>query len=161
MLTFPYFECVTLCWRGSGATCRTATRARASGVSSDFVCVCPPGVKGRLCEHDSRDDCRGQPCKNGGVCFDKPGGFECNCPHGFRGITCEIKLFKDPCDRQPCMNGGHCQVLHFCILTFLLLLSFHSKGLYGSRLLAKFHTCINHFILAITKKLYYVRLELL
>ena len=97
----------------NGATCRTASRIRPSGVaSSHFVCVCPPGVKGRLCEHDSRDDCRGQPCKNGGVCFDKPGGFECNCPHGFRGITCEIKLFKDPCDRQPCMNGGKCQVLN-------------------------------------------------
>ena len=96
----------------SGATCRTASRNRPSGgINADFVCVCPPGVKGRLCEHDSRDDCRGQPCKNGGVCFDKPGGFECNCPHGFRGITCEIKLFKDPCDRQPCMNGGKCQVL--------------------------------------------------
>ena len=98
----------------SGATCRTASRSRPSGgASSDFVCVCPPGVKGRLCEHDSRDDCRGQPCQNGGVCFDKPGGFECNCPHGFRGITCEIKLFKDPCDHQPCMNGGRCQVLDF------------------------------------------------
>ena len=100
----------------SGATCRVASRTRpsAGGASSDFVCVCPPGVKGRLCEHDSRDDCRGQPCKNGGVCFDKPGGFECNCPHGFRGITCEIKLFKDPCDSQPCMNAGKCQVIYAC-----------------------------------------------
>ena len=96
----------------NGATCRPASPTHPSGgVSSDFVCVCPPGVKGRLCEHDSRDDCRGQPCKNGGVCFDKPGGFECNCRHGYRGITCEIKLFKDPCDSQPCMNGGKCQVL--------------------------------------------------
>ena len=105
----------------SGATCRTASRSRPSGgASSDFVCVCPPGVKGRLCEHDSRDDCRGQPCKNGGVCFDKPGGFECNCPHGYRGITCEIKLFKDPCDRQPCMNGGKCQVPSFAPYHFFV-----------------------------------------
>jgi len=109
----------------AGATCRTASRSRPSGrVGTDFVCVCPPGVKGRLCERDSRDDCRGQPCKNGGVCFDKPGGFECNCPHGYRGITCEIKLFKDPCDRQPCMNAGKCQVL-MCAFLVSSLARFH------------------------------------
>lgn len=104
----------------SGATCRKSSQSRlqsSGGGGGDFVCVCPPGVKGRLCDRDSRDDCRGQPCKNDGVCFDKPGGFECNCPHGYRGITCDIKLFKDPCDRQPCMNGGKCQV------TLLLLMS--------------------------------------
>jgi len=37
------------------------------------------------------DPCASEPCQNGGKCErEKHGGFECHCPKGYSGSTCEI-----------------------------------------------------------------------
>ncbi|XP_066545759.1 protein Z, vitamin K-dependent plasma glycoprotein a [Amia ocellicauda] len=36
------------------------------------------------------DQCAGKPCKNGGMCADSVGSFDCVCKHGFVGPLCEI-----------------------------------------------------------------------
>jgi hypothetical protein len=51
--------------------------------------------------------CEASPCSNGGVCSEVGEGFECACPIGFGGLTCELEL-GDPCDPNPCLNGSTC-----------------------------------------------------
>lgn len=70
-----------------------------------FVCGCPAGFEGDLCEVDI-DECAAEPCQNGGTCTDAVGGFECACPAGFEGDACETNV--DDCAPAPCLNGGAC-----------------------------------------------------
>lgn len=53
---------------------------------NDFVCSCPNGYTGKLCQHDI-DSCQTNPCRQGGTCIDRPGsqGYECQCPAGYGG----------------------------------------------------------------------------
>ncbi len=52
------------------------------------------------------DDCASLPCKNGGMCTDGQGTFECTCAPGFEGNTCETNI--NECAPNPCLNGGRC-----------------------------------------------------
>ena len=56
-----------------------------SAVSSGFVCTCPPGYTGSLCETDV-DECASAPCLFGGQCIDKVDSFECVCPSMLGGV---------------------------------------------------------------------------
>ncbi|XP_011680720.2 fibropellin-1 [Strongylocentrotus purpuratus] len=56
-------------------------------------------------------DCVLEPCQNGGTCIDLTNAFECNCPAGYTGDLCEIKL--DFCNSNPCVNGGTCTADNF------------------------------------------------
>ena len=49
-----------------------------------FRCQCPSGYTGSLCQHNI-DNCKPNPCVNGGVCKDKLNGYDCDCPAGFSG----------------------------------------------------------------------------
>ena len=36
------------------------------------------------------DECKDNPCKNGGSCVNSPpGSYSCNCTKGYKGKTCE------------------------------------------------------------------------
>ena len=35
------------------------------------------------------DECKNNPCKNGGNCTNTHGGHSCSCPSGFNGKNCE------------------------------------------------------------------------
>lgn len=61
---------------------------------------------GSRCELEI-NECLSDPCLNGGVCEDQPGGYVCNCAVGFSGDHCEVDI--DECYSAPCLNGGHCQ----------------------------------------------------
>lgn len=57
-------------------------------------------------------------CSNGGICVNRDGNFTCNCPAGFTGQTCGIRL-SDNCSINPCGNHGNCTDLgtgqgYFC-----------------------------------------------
>lgn len=51
--------------------------------SGRYLCVCPSGKQGALCEEDV-DQCVLAPCSVG-QCLNTAGGFRCDCPPGLRG----------------------------------------------------------------------------
>ncbi|XP_061861642.1 sushi, nidogen and EGF-like domain-containing protein 1 isoform X3 [Colius striatus] len=55
------------------------------------------------------DECRSQPCLNGGQCKDHVAQFLCLCEPGFTGRHCESDV--DECQSEPCKNGGTCRDL--------------------------------------------------
>ena len=43
---------------------------------------------------DAADDpCFPNPCQNGGLCSESGTDYTCNCPTGFKGKSCESKLY--------------------------------------------------------------------
>lgn len=49
------------------------------------------------------DDCAEEPCLLGANCTDLVNDFRCDCPPGFTGKRCEMKI--DLCNTNPCVNG--------------------------------------------------------
>ncbi|KAG8235482.1 hypothetical protein J437_LFUL018752 [Ladona fulva] len=75
------------------APCRSGGTCLPDAVGSSgrgYVCMCPPGTTGSLCEIDSVDECNPNPCRQDGVCQDRPGGHVCLCPPKWAGKDCEI-----------------------------------------------------------------------
>lgn len=55
------------------------------------------------CQHHV-DDCKSDPCQNGGSCIDQIDGFTCECRPGFVGLQCEAEV--DECISGPCHATG-------------------------------------------------------
>ncbi|XP_028392609.1 fibropellin-3-like [Dendronephthya gigantea] len=85
---------------------------------SSFVCICPPGYTGRLCEIVV-NPCNARPCRNGGACmksviedesvyqdWQSGNSYVCVCKEGFTGKNCEIDV--DDCVGNGCQNGAKC-----------------------------------------------------
>jgi len=73
---------------------------------------CPKGLfyheGSRRCERKlgpSENFCSSQPCFNGGQCIPTDSWFQCQCPHGFDGPTCELDArvchTQQPCGSAP------------------------------------------------------------
>ena len=37
-----------------------------------------------MCQYNI-DECKEDPCQNGGMCFDEEGSYKCKCPAGYEG----------------------------------------------------------------------------
>ncbi|XP_072548989.1 protein Z, vitamin K-dependent plasma glycoprotein a [Salminus brasiliensis] len=53
------------------------------------------------------DQCANQPCKNGAMCSDSVGGYDCICKSGFSGVHCET-------DQTVCVLDKNKGCSHFC-----------------------------------------------
>ncbi|XP_068150750.1 cubilin homolog [Drosophila tropicalis] len=59
-----------------------------------------------------KDECKSNPCKNGGICYDAYEAFQCECPAGWQGPTCEDDV--NECfdlagtDLAACQNNAQC-----------------------------------------------------
>ncbi|KAF5274040.1 hypothetical protein FQR65_LT04438 [Abscondita terminalis] len=70
-----------------------------------YHCSCQPGYTGKYC-HENINDCKVNPCVNGGTCVDKVNAFQCICNEGWEGALCNIDA--DECNPNPCLNNGNC-----------------------------------------------------
>uniref|UniRef100_A0A1A8I2G2 Milk fat globule-EGF factor 8 protein n=1 Tax=Nothobranchius kuhntae TaxID=321403 RepID=A0A1A8I2G2_NOTKU len=105
----------------NGGTCVT-------GTGTPFICICPDGFSGDICNETETGPCIPNPCENDGVCEatsqsrrgDVFSEYVCKCQPGFEGIHCQnsvqrADLFSqkdvNDCAVQPCENGGTCRDL--------------------------------------------------
>ncbi|CAH1791161.1 unnamed protein product, partial [Owenia fusiformis] len=70
-------------------------------------CCCDNYYTGDRCE-TFIDYCASSPCKNGGTCNPKVGGYTCNCCQNFEGTDCETYIHRCP----PGHYGHLCEI--FC-----------------------------------------------
>ncbi|XP_033874495.3 protein jagged-1b-like [Acipenser ruthenus] len=72
-----------------------------------WQCLCETNWGGQLCDKDLNYCGTHQPCLNGGTCSNTgPDKYQCSCPEGYFGITCEKA--EHACLSDPCSNGGSC-----------------------------------------------------
>ncbi|XP_010765797.1 von Willebrand factor D and EGF domain-containing protein isoform X2 [Notothenia coriiceps] len=93
---------VVSCGCQSGGTCVTDVHFPAG--SGRYLCVCPEGTQGDLCEQHE-DDCLSDPCA-AGTCINTESGYRCECPAGVTGVTCLEDI--DECEETPCFSEVLC-----------------------------------------------------
>ncbi|KAL4228457.1 hypothetical protein ACF0H5_011504 [Mactra antiquata] len=71
----------------------------------DYKCNCLPGYTDKNCSTDI-DDCKPQPCQNGGTCNDQINGYNCTCIPGYTGNVCQTDI--NECEVNECKNGATC-----------------------------------------------------
>jgi hypothetical protein len=113
--------------------------------STPFVCICPDGFTGSICNEIIQPDivyaCSLNPCQNGGTCLlveHDTTSFFCICPDGLTGSICnEIIQPEDStiqiedstiqpdevnaCSLNPCQNGGTCLLVEHDTTSFVCI----------------------------------------
>ena len=101
--------------------CRNGGICTGTNDVDGFECTCREGYKGKSCEGKAEKEiylkfvynflvhvlplsklgnfsfsavnqCSPNPCKNGALCIEKGTKYECTCPLGYKGVTCEGKV---------------------------------------------------------------------
>ncbi|XP_066587242.1 protein crumbs isoform X2 [Prorops nasuta] len=82
--------------------CRNNGTCKEMNIRSrrDFLCECPHGFEGKLCEANV-DDCVDVICPDGTICVDGIAGYECVC------LNCSTvsPAGQLDCTSKPCLNG--------------------------------------------------------
>ena len=90
--------------------CQNGARCNDSG-GHGFVCECPVGYTGALCESEVIEDpCIGVTCSGNGFCSPSKGGRAptCNCYKGWKGGSCSKVIDFCAEANKPCGEHGRC-----------------------------------------------------
>ncbi|KAM4590762.1 protein eyes shut homolog [Odontesthes bonariensis] len=149
----------------NGATCITTSQPSSP---PQYICKCPLGFSGRMCETEI-NKCDSSPCQHNGTCSDLLGDYNCQCPAGFQGKNCELDIdacaLPDstcpantqcldlpegleytccvPCPQnlqKLCANGGHCVLKDASSFTCIC-----ANGWSGQNCLININDCIRHW----------------
>ncbi|XP_055704133.1 protocadherin-like wing polarity protein stan [Phlebotomus papatasi] len=109
-----YEECLTVLKFGnaSGFIHSDTVLFRPIYPVNTFACRCPEGFTGSrehyLCDTEV-DLCYSDPCRNGGTCVRREGGYTCVCGEDFTGSDCGIPVKSlPPCTAEVCEGGFSC-----------------------------------------------------
>ncbi|XP_017658689.1 cadherin EGF LAG seven-pass G-type receptor 3 isoform X2 [Nannospalax galili] len=104
-----YMKCVSVLRFDSSAPflSSASTLFRPIQPIAGLRCRCPPGFTGDFCETEL-DLCYSNPCRNGGACARREGGYTCVCRPRFTGEDCELDTEAGRCVPGVCRNGGTC-----------------------------------------------------
>ncbi|XP_062845366.1 von Willebrand factor D and EGF domain-containing protein-like [Trichomycterus rosablanca] len=100
--TYSIQVMVRPCGCANGGSCVSNIKHPAG--SGEYVCVCPPGFSGDLCQEEN-DFCGSGLCLTG-ECVSKEDGFKCICPEGLTGLMCHEDV--NECERAPCFTSVSC-----------------------------------------------------
>uniref|UniRef100_A0A7M4FMW7 Cadherin EGF LAG seven-pass G-type receptor 3 n=1 Tax=Crocodylus porosus TaxID=8502 RepID=A0A7M4FMW7_CROPO len=104
-----YMKCISVLKFDSSAPfiASPSTLFRPIHPITGLRCRCPQGFTGDYCETEI-NLCYSNPCRNGGVCTRKEGGYTCICRQHFTGDNCEVDSRSGHCIPGVCRNGGTC-----------------------------------------------------
>uniref|UniRef100_A0A8C6JU56 Uncharacterized protein n=1 Tax=Melopsittacus undulatus TaxID=13146 RepID=A0A8C6JU56_MELUD len=104
-----YMKCISVLKFDSSAPfiASPSTLFRPIHPIAGLRCRCPQGFTGDYCETEI-NLCYSNPCRNGGSCTRKEGGYTCVCRQHFMGDNCEVDSRSGRCAPGVCRNGGTC-----------------------------------------------------
>uniref|UniRef100_A0A8P4KDC2 Neurogenic locus notch homolog protein 1 n=1 Tax=Dicentrarchus labrax TaxID=13489 RepID=A0A8P4KDC2_DICLA len=130
LLPYTGENCETLLAPCSPRPCKNGGVCKESEDYQSFSCICPEGWQGthpflfRLFHASMKsiqsqhnvinfsstidvNECVKSPCRNGAICHNTMGSYQCKCQPGYTGQKCETDT--DDCKPNPCSNGGLCR----------------------------------------------------
>ena len=69
--------------------------------------LCEPGYQGTICNVEI-DECRSEPCQNGGICSDLLADFSCECATGWTGKDCSVDVDECLVELDDCVEPRVC-----------------------------------------------------
>uniref|UniRef100_A0A5F8H6N2 Cadherin EGF LAG seven-pass G-type receptor 3 n=1 Tax=Monodelphis domestica TaxID=13616 RepID=A0A5F8H6N2_MONDO len=104
-----YMKCISVLRFDSSAPflASASTLFRPIHPIAGLRCRCPLGFTGDYCETEI-NLCYSNPCRNGGACARREGGYTCICRPHFTGENCELDSRAGRCVPGVCRNGGTC-----------------------------------------------------
>lgn len=95
------------CQNGAACSSTIEVDPLTADTTSEFVCECPAGFVGYLCQTECS-------CVNGGICSAvDPASHDrfdhtCECPVQYTGLDCSVDVDECASDRWPCKQGEFC-----------------------------------------------------